>query len=300
MTPTLIPERLEQLDHILLKHGAHHTVDDGACAMEVVSWLAGEEHSDHPTCVSPILGDFLRSWNDILDEEGRQKLKPYLPKTIGTAGDGHDELRGWLCADWLVRTFTPAWLELGGVTESAAALRALAPLRDLSSTQAARPAVDEAKSKARAARDAAGAAARAAAGAAARAAARDAAGAAARAAARDAAGAAAGAAARAAARDAAGAAARAAARDAAGAAAWAAAWDAAWAAAWAAARAAAWAAARAAAWAAAWAAAGDAAWAAAWDAARDELEPTKVGLQASALELLDTLTDPTQALAEAA
>jgi len=106
-------------------------------------------------------------------------------------------------------------------------------------------------------------------------------------AARDAAGAAARAAARAAAWDAAGAAARAAAWDAARAAAWAAAWDAARAAAWdaagAAARAAAGAAARAAARDAAWAAARAAARAAAWDAARAAAWDAQRGKLASML-----------------
>ena len=56
--------------------------------------------------------------------------------------------------------------------------------------------------------------------------------------------------------------------------------------------AAAWDAARDAAWAAAWDAAGDAAWAAAWAAARDALAPTVATLQASALDLLDRMIDP--------
>ncbi len=92
-------------------------------AMEFVSWLADEPFSDHPACVSPVLGTFLRSWNDALDDGGRQKLKPFLPRAISTASDGRDEERAWLCTDWLVRVCAPAWLELAGVQESPAALR---------------------------------------------------------------------------------------------------------------------------------------------------------------------------------
>jgi len=203
------------LDTIHLESGGHSSPRAGLCATEAIAYIAREPHSAHPKCLSPILGAFLRQWNDSLDEEGRQKLKPFLPRAIGTAGDGHDELRGWLCADWLIRVYTPAWLELAGISDSAAALRALPPLRDSESLKAARAPIEGAKEKAAAARDAAWDAARAAAW--------DAAGAAARAAAGDAAW------------DAA----RAAAGDAAWDAAGAAAWDAAWAAARAAARAAA-------------------------------------------------------------
>jgi len=281
---SVIAERLHVLEDVRLTSGSHSPDSGEMCAMEMVAFLAGEDWTDHPACVSPVLAGFLRQWNDDLDDEGRQMLKPLLPRTIGTAGDGHDELRGWLCADWLVRVHTPAWLELAGIGDAAAALRSLPALRDMQTLAAAQPAIDQAR--------AAGAAARAAA----RDAAWDAAWAAARAAARDAARAAARAAARDAARAAAWAAARAAAWDAARAAAWDAAWDAAWAAAGAAAGAAARAAAWAAAWDAAWdaaraaagAAAGDAARAAAWDA----LRPTAVELQRSALELVELLIDP--------
>jgi hypothetical protein len=210
MTMTL-SKRLsaEALDSLVLLHGNHDSREAGVCVMEAAAWMAGEPHTDHPKCVSRILAAFLRRWNDDLDEAGRQKLKPYIPRVIGTAKDGQDELRGWLIADWVIRVHTPAWLELAGIHESARALRSLPELRDLASLSAAQPSLDKARSEA----------------AAAWAAARAAAGAAAGDAAWDAAGAAAWDAARAAARAAAGAAAR----DAAWAAAWDAARDAAWA-----------------------------------------------------------------------
>ncbi len=201
------------LDAIILTVGCHASIDEGACVMEMVSYMADEPWSDHPACVSPVLGAFLRSWNDALDDDMRQKLKPYAARVIGTAGDGKDEQRAWMCVDWLARTQLPAWLDLAGLSGHAAAVRALAVIGSKDSAEAGQPTLAAARD---AARDAAGDAAGDAARAAARAAAGDAAW--------DAAGAAAG--------DAARAAARAAAWDAAGAAAWdaarAAARDAAW------------------------------------------------------------------------
>jgi hypothetical protein len=98
-------------DYFLSK-GGHSTAADGRCAMEWVAYLAGEEHSDSPVCVSPVLQPFCINLNDSLPDEKRQQLRPYLARCIGTAGDGRDDERRWLCADWLIRTYTPAWLRL--------------------------------------------------------------------------------------------------------------------------------------------------------------------------------------------
>jgi hypothetical protein len=223
---------------LVLAKGGHRTPDDGLCLLEAAAYVAGEEHTDQPVCVSPILGAFGRKLNDRLP---------------GTVGDGLDEARGYLALDWLVRTYTPAWLELAGLSVEAAELRALRRIVDLATAQEAGPVVRAGAEKARAvqaaawdaARSAAWDAARSAAWATAWAAARDAAWVAARDAAEDAA------------RDAVHAAAQAAAGAAAG--------DAARDAAWAAAR--------------------DAAWVAARDAARDALKPTVVQLQDSAIAL---------------
>jgi hypothetical protein len=198
---------ITELEQLRLDRGSHHSFQEGHCLLELVSVFAREPFTDAPTCVSPVLRTYGMALNDQWDDEQRQLLKPFIPRMVGTAGDGLDETRSYLALDWLIRTYTPAWLDLAGLTEVAAELRALRQIVDMVAAEAAGPVV-------RKSRDQAGDAAGAAAGAAARAAARAAAG--------DAAGAAAGVAAWAAAGDAAWAAARDAARDAA----WAAARDA--------------------------------------------------------------------------
>ena len=209
---------------VTLSRGTHSSIKQGACVMELASYLAGETWSDHPRCVSPVIGAFLRRWNDDLDDTVRQRLLAYAPRILGTATSESDETRrSWLSVDWLVREYAPAWLDLAGFGKHATTMRALPELAEEASMAVGVYIA--------AASDAARYAARAAASDAARAAASDAAWAAAWAAAR--------AAVRAAARYAALAAAEAAAWAAALAAAEAAAWDAAEAAARAAARAAA-------------------------------------------------------------
>src|SRR4051794_41296019 len=80
-------------DSYRLSAGRHVRAEQGRCAMEWVAHLAGEAHSDRPECVSPVVGAFARSWNDALAETTRQRLRPYLGRMIGTAGDGAGEAR---------------------------------------------------------------------------------------------------------------------------------------------------------------------------------------------------------------
>jgi hypothetical protein len=221
-SPIIDEARWQKVQKRGLAHGAHSNVADGFCAMEAVAYIAREKFSDRPVCVCPVIGAFMRAWNDGLKDDERAIIIPLLPKVVGTRGsDALAERRSLMAADWLVRTHTVAWLRLAGLNDSADALANLPEITAMAQVPSIRGPIEAARKDASAARAAAWAAARDAAW--------DAAW--------DAAGAAAG--------------------DAAGDAAWAAAWDAAWAAAWDAARAAAW----DAAWAAAWDAARAAAWA---------------------------------------
>src|SRR5690348_1884729 len=93
------------LDTLTLTAGKHSTRDQGVCLFEAVAWLAGQPHTDHPPCVSPVLGAYGRPLNDVLPDDTRQQLKPYIRPMLGTAGDGKDERRSYLALDWLVRTW---------------------------------------------------------------------------------------------------------------------------------------------------------------------------------------------------
>jgi hypothetical protein len=186
---TIAPDRLAELDALVLAKGSHASWEKGACVMEAVAYVAGEPFSDHPECASPVIGAFLRSWNDRLDDQTRQRLKPYIPRLVGTKGTKRqEEKRAWMATDCLAREYVPAFLRLAGLTEHAEELEGLAALTTAKRAEKAQPTLAAAGDAARAAwaaaRDAASAAASAAAGDAARdaawAAARDAAWAAAR------------------------------------------------------------------------------------------------------------------------
>ncbi len=153
-------------DFKLLK-GAH-TPDGEMCVMEAVAFIAGEPWSDHPQCASKVISSFLRSWNDAMNDEDRQQLKPLIPRLVGTAGSAEVERRrSYMALDWLCRVSAPAWLRLIGKDSGAAAIESCASITDIGTARAARQALDGGAAVARAAVAAAWAAARAAAGAAA-------------------------------------------------------------------------------------------------------------------------------------
>jgi hypothetical protein len=148
------------MDAIRLGVGSHSSFTEGVCIMELAAFLAGRSITDRPACVSPVIGSFLRTWNDQLEDEPRQQLKPYAPLVLNTATGSEDELtRSWLATDWLVRECAPAFLRKAGLTEQAGTLAALPALTGSAIAAAAQPQIDEAAESAAAARDAARAAA---------------------------------------------------------------------------------------------------------------------------------------------
>src|SRR5262245_59576372 len=119
--------------------GEHDERDEGVCLLEAVAWFAGQEHTDHPPCVCPVIAVFGRSWNDSLDDQTRQRLIPYIPRMVGTADD-LSERRAWLCLDWLSRECAPAFLELSPALKPLAdALRVVPEICDQDSLAKARP-----------------------------------------------------------------------------------------------------------------------------------------------------------------
>ena len=149
----------EEFGRLRLENGSHQSPDEGVCLMEAVAWLAREPHSDKPNCVCPVLGAFGRGLNDRLDVERRGRLKPLIPALVGTASDGHADARGFMAMDWIVRTYTPAWLRLARLDTEADGLQALPEIADAATLRGAQEMLDAARNSAAAARAAAGAAA---------------------------------------------------------------------------------------------------------------------------------------------
>jgi hypothetical protein len=69
--------------------------------MELASMLAGEPFSDHPRSASRSIGAFLRSYNDMIDEDRRQDLYAYASRVVDTvAPDRVEALRAARLIAW--------------------------------------------------------------------------------------------------------------------------------------------------------------------------------------------------------
>src|SRR5690349_11304088 len=86
---------------IKLSKGKHASPEDGACVMELASMLAGEPFTDHPASVCPVIGSFLRSYNDSIDERRRQSLYEYAARVVGSRGSQRvQQARAERLAEW--------------------------------------------------------------------------------------------------------------------------------------------------------------------------------------------------------
>jgi hypothetical protein len=111
---------------IVLEKGKHDSPEEGMCLMEAVAFIAGEEFTDRPECVSPVLAEFGRTLNDFLSDDARQQLIPLIPKLIGTVDPEQDQWDGLRCAHWIIAHWLPTWLDLVPDLKShATALRAI-------------------------------------------------------------------------------------------------------------------------------------------------------------------------------
>jgi len=96
------------LDRVELVSGTIGNPGEGRmCLMSLVAFLAGEEHSDAPSCASPLIQAFAIRINDNMPYWARQRLKLFAPRIIGT-NDGLDEMRAEvLCQALAVLTNAP-------------------------------------------------------------------------------------------------------------------------------------------------------------------------------------------------
>ena len=125
-----------KITSIVLAKGAHSNPDQGMCAMEAVAWLAGEPHSDHPECASPVLASYVRVLNDNMPDEQRQRLKPYLRKLLNTRDETLEQERANVLAWASITVFAPTCLHLIGLVDHAEILKKV-PKYDWKAAEAA-------------------------------------------------------------------------------------------------------------------------------------------------------------------
>jgi hypothetical protein len=120
---------------VRLSSGRHRSAHAGVCVMELASMLAEERFSDRAATVSPVIGAFLRTYNDGVDDGRRQDLYPVAALIVGSAaGRAVEAERATRCLDFARRLGSPlphgraalamASAEAAGSTAALAALRA--------------------------------------------------------------------------------------------------------------------------------------------------------------------------------
>jgi hypothetical protein len=67
-----------------LAYGAHSPGSGEACLLEYCSVIAGEEFTDHPNAVDPLLATLGRKANDYAYEQERALLLPLAARLLGT------------------------------------------------------------------------------------------------------------------------------------------------------------------------------------------------------------------------
>lgn len=75
----------------VLGSGSHGNAQEGACFMELASYLADEPWSDQPKCANSAMTAISVNVNDTVDDDDRQRLLPLVPRVIGTSQWDHNE-----------------------------------------------------------------------------------------------------------------------------------------------------------------------------------------------------------------
>jgi hypothetical protein len=95
---------------VKLARGKHVSPDSGACVLELASMLAGEPFSDHPECVCPVIGGFLRAYNDSIDNTSRQDLYAYAAKVVASRASAEVEAaRAKRLVEWTRQRRSTSW-----------------------------------------------------------------------------------------------------------------------------------------------------------------------------------------------
>src|SRR3954451_11663515 len=110
------PNHVSSHQTIRLIPGRHSSPERGACVMEVASMLASEPFSDQPRCACPVIAEFLRTYNDRVDEDRRQDLLAYAALAVGTrANHPTERRRADACLEWWLSNASPSAPRVGGL-----------------------------------------------------------------------------------------------------------------------------------------------------------------------------------------
>jgi hypothetical protein len=82
----VVPENLP-----VISGGKHSSPEGGACVMEYISLLAGEEWTDYPKCTHRSLANLAQRANDTLPQSRRHEMFSRINRLFGTGATGVEE-----------------------------------------------------------------------------------------------------------------------------------------------------------------------------------------------------------------
>ena len=97
-------ERWKEIKKLRLRAGTGKELSGQVCVMQAVDYVTSGGFSDHPECACPALTQYAIRLNDQMDDESRQKLKPLIPKLIGTRDGKHRERTEFLVHHSITKT----------------------------------------------------------------------------------------------------------------------------------------------------------------------------------------------------
>lgn len=88
-----------------LSSGPHKNPEDGTCLMEAASILMGEDFSDNPSCVDPLIRYVGMALNDSFQDKDRDELVPFIFRVVGTKNNEYCHDRIKIVEKWILNMF---------------------------------------------------------------------------------------------------------------------------------------------------------------------------------------------------
>lgn len=109
-----------------LRRGNTDHPSNGACLYDAAKWISYGEIGDDPLCACPVIRAYAIGLNDMLPDDQRQRLKPFILRVARNRDPESERAR----AEYLIRravgAILPIALEAGRLMERAAVLRRVA------------------------------------------------------------------------------------------------------------------------------------------------------------------------------
>lgn len=96
-----------RLEDIRIEPGGHGSRAEGVCLAELAAWMAGEEHTPHPSGVMPPLRDYASFANDHLDDGPRQLLREVARDLAGSGCPCEQDVMNTLIREALLHGVCP-------------------------------------------------------------------------------------------------------------------------------------------------------------------------------------------------